>query len=366
MRSFTLQPWTTIRGAATTITSITQDVDGWADDLDGAEDATFWVDVRAVTVPNFSVFLNLETSPTLDEMFFTAVVPPIALAASTMPLVVKTLRARTTAPLARYLRWRLNTTTNLAGTWDATFRVRVAASRTAYFVPTQLAGCVLWLRSDLGITLVSSAVSGWADQSGVGNDASQTSAGNRPSYSASGGVNGLPKVIGVPASLTFMTGAFASPSITDHTAFAVVKYPSPGANDAAMAGTNGSFTVNTGFAQFTATTVVIGRINDSVGNSADASTNDVTSLGNVGVYSTAGNTSFVDLFINGISKATNNSTGLSAEGPATKYVLLSLDGTQYFLNGDAYEFVVFNRVLKAPERTLVHRYLGARYGVSVP
>jgi hypothetical protein len=37
----------------------------------------------------------------------------------------------------------------------------------AQFLPTQLAGCVLWLRADLGIT-IGTGVSAWADQSGTG------------------------------------------------------------------------------------------------------------------------------------------------------------------------------------------------------
>ena len=39
---------------------------------------------------------------------------------------------------------------------------------------------------------------------------------------------------------------------------------------------------------------------------------------------------------------------------------------QYNFIGDAYEFVLFNRVLGATERAFVHRYLGVRYGIVVP
>ncbi len=53
------------------------------------------------------------------------------------------------------------------------------------FLPTQLAGCVLWLRSDLGISLNGSTVSAWADQSGQGNSVTQGVAGQQPAYNAS-------------------------------------------------------------------------------------------------------------------------------------------------------------------------------------
>lgn len=42
-----------------------------------------------------------------------------------------------------------------------------------------------WLRGDLGIT-IATGVSAWADQSGNGNDFIQNTAGNHPSYNASG------------------------------------------------------------------------------------------------------------------------------------------------------------------------------------
>ncbi len=41
-------------------------------------------------------------------------------------------------------------------------------------------GAIFWLRSDLGVTLTSGKVSSWADQSGDGNDASQSTADYRP------------------------------------------------------------------------------------------------------------------------------------------------------------------------------------------
>lgn len=53
------------------------------------------------------------------------------------------------------------------------------------FVPTDLAGLVLWLRGDLGITLNASAVSAWADQSGAGNDFAQATPLIQPNYIAS-------------------------------------------------------------------------------------------------------------------------------------------------------------------------------------
>jgi hypothetical protein len=53
------------------------------------------------------------------------------------------------------------------------------------FLPTSLSGCVLWLRSDMGVTQASGSVSKWADQSGQGNDCIQNTGANQPSVVSS-------------------------------------------------------------------------------------------------------------------------------------------------------------------------------------
>lgn len=55
-----------------------------------------------------------------------------------------------------------------------------AASNALVFSGSSLSNCVVALDADTGITLVSSAVSVWADQSGKANDHSQGTAGLRP------------------------------------------------------------------------------------------------------------------------------------------------------------------------------------------
>lgn len=53
------------------------------------------------------------------------------------------------------------------------------------FSPASLSGLILWLRSDMGITLAGSKVSAWADQSGNGNHFTQGTDAWRPIYTAS-------------------------------------------------------------------------------------------------------------------------------------------------------------------------------------
>lgn len=58
------------------------------------------------------------------------------------------------------------------------------------FKPTQINGCVLWLRADQGVSLDGSGnVQSWSDLSGNGNTFSQATAGKCPAYLAAGGSN---------------------------------------------------------------------------------------------------------------------------------------------------------------------------------
>lgn len=195
-RSFDLQAWVTIRANASgpspwpAVLSVTQEDSGWVD-LQRFADAGFWVEVSEVTQPTGGkVLLTIESSPTLDETLFKPACQPVEIApttdpttSGTIPILVRTARTPTTVPLSRWTRWRLSVSAGATGPWDATFRIRGAGGRSSFILPNQLSGCLLWLRADLGITLDPSGnVGRWADQSGRGNDAVQSSVSNQPRY----------------------------------------------------------------------------------------------------------------------------------------------------------------------------------------
>lgn len=231
------------------------------------------------------------------------------------------------------------------------------------FVPPHLSGCALWLRADMGIILSSGAnVSTWADQSGSGNTA--TAGGTAVPTSGVDG-NGLARVTVAAGSGGYMTGNFAA-SVTAYTLFAVVSYPVL-SNTAAFAGTNASFNVNSGFAQFNeAPTGIIARTGSAAGAFVSAVSGATSSLNKRGMYSTsAADNTAVDLFINGVAAASTPASFTLVS--CSKYVLFGLGvPIAYNLIGDAYEYVLYNRALAASERVLVHRYLGGRYQIAVP
>jgi hypothetical protein len=363
VRSYLLQRWVTVYGDADVpVVFITQDEEDWIE-VGDYSDAVFWIDVRDVSLPSgATVQLILETAPTKDDSLFQPVAPPLTLGPGVGPIVLKSVAAaRSVAPLGRWLRWKLVEAGGGIGAWGATFRVRVACSTTPFFVPTQLAGCQLWLRSDLGVTMSGTNVSVWADQSGFGNDAQYHSGTLTYAPLARGVFASLNPAAGMGKGL--MTGTFANGgSITTHTLFCVVTYPS--ASSCPFAATDAAFDVNSAFQQFYETFTGIDGRSGTGGSFQTAVSTDTSSLGHISVYSTAGDASTVDIFINGISKASVATTSLAT---AAAYVLFGEDLIPDYPMGDlVYEFVVYNRVLTLAERLLVHRYLGGRYGIAVP
>jgi hypothetical protein len=128
MHGFILQDWTTIRGGGS-VTTVTQQETDWLD-LAPYQDVVFWIDVKETTnngTAGGSPTLYLQTSPTLDDSLFQSMTTSgVTMTAAAAPTVLALLMASasTVVPLARYVRWQIVGTT----TWDATFRIAVAAN----------------------------------------------------------------------------------------------------------------------------------------------------------------------------------------------------------------------------------------------
>ena len=129
---------------------------------------------------------------------------------------------------------------------------------------------------------------------------------------------------------------------------------------------------NTGFSVPAFTTPsVMGRVNPGnggAGNNATATSGLET--GTVAIYSTAasGTGSTLDLYINGASSATTSVTITPGTPAPNEYILCALSNgaaPTFPLAGVAYEFIVYDTVLTTAQRLMVHRYLGARYGITV-
>jgi hypothetical protein len=319
--------------------------------------------------------LALETAAVCDDSYFTGMAPAVSLGtaapfnqASTTPIVVRSTRAVSASALMRYLRWKIIPSTS--GLWDLTFRIRAVATRSAAFVPTDIGGCLLWLRGDLGVTFNGSTVSGWADQSGNGHDASQSTVISQPGFSQTA-MNGLPAIQGgVGGAAQFMTTP----------AFVI-------GSDATIAVAAQPTGAQTGFARLVEqrndTSYYLGvnsagtyykfivAYNTSPFGAAEGagSAGSVTTANTIvtGTYASASNTG--SLYMNGAFVA-SDSTHFTAPSNITAIALTIMQRfvtpPSQFWAGYIGEIVIYNRALKTGELTRLHRYLGARYNVAVP
>ena len=356
MSSMLLTDWTTVRSGGGSVTSIAQGESEWID-LGDYVDATFWVDCREVTG---AVQLLLETSPSKDESLFVSATPAVTLASGGTPQVVqvRTVTSQVTAPLARFLRWRLS---GPGTAWDATFRIGMTGTPFGYFAPTQLAGCVLWLRADLGVTLATSpAISAWGDQSGVGNNFSQGTAANQPTLVTSGAstINGLPAIkFANSPSVQFLQSTAGNTYVQPNSIFFVWFQSATGTEQfldgAASSGNRQQLLTPAG-----STT--------SLQLNAGGTTQAVT----VGSYAVP---NIIEVDWNGASTQVFQNGGAPVTVGATpggnSWSIGTIGATQTGTTGvqaSFAEFIAFSQLPSANDRTRLVRYLGGRYGIAVP
>lgn len=195
------------------------------------------------------------------------------------------------------------------------------------FLPSDIAGLKLWLKADAITGLADGAsVATWADSSGNGNDATQSTAGSQPLYKT-GSVNGLPVVRFDGADDWMSTPSIAA--ITDWTVFVVAK---------------NALTTNAFFL--------------SAGGDTNSLITDFTA-GKWEYFDTPrtviGNTS-TTLF-----QVITSAVGGSVVG--AWYIGRPSSGLVVLWGGDIAEIVAYNSLLSAGQITQVQGYLAAKYGL---
>jgi hypothetical protein len=221
------------------------------------------------------------------------------------------------------------------------------------FRPPSLLGNILWLRADVGITLNVSDVAVWADQSGAGNDAVQATAADQPAFSAAGGPNSRPMVSFTRASTEFMDLTGISDASNDYTVFFVIS-PTADANSHTLLSTAGTVTGMS----FQENVGGLVRLSDAAGRQLMPR----TLLDQILTYDVDSTGTAVQGYRDGVvlgsdtASATNSFAGTTAIG--------RFHGGGIGYDGGISEIIVYNRVLTAAERALVHAYLSARYALA--
>lgn len=221
------------------------------------------------------------------------------------------------------------------------------------FRPTQISGLVLWLRADMGITLNGGNVSAWADQSGNGNNATQGTAGQQPTFNAaSSNFSGRPTVSGNSLDdqllgtvavaenqpTTIFLAALANGAATSAVVF-------DGANDGSQYVYDPSGThAWTAFAGASLGTAYASNVKSALCVEVNGASSNV-------YYNST------------INPTTGN---MGAQNIGSGYSLLnSRTSLLYSLGTELAEVIIYNGLLSAADRGTVTRYLGSRYGIVI-
>jgi hypothetical protein len=132
MRSYTMQDWIQITGQSS-ITTVTQSETGWMD-MTMFQDVVAWLQVDAASAGTggTSVLLTYQTAPAKDDILFVPAYPDVALTPGLASNSIMLKNAYAGAvPICRWLRWRLSVTGTPTSSWNATFRILIAANAPA-------------------------------------------------------------------------------------------------------------------------------------------------------------------------------------------------------------------------------------------
>jgi hypothetical protein len=218
--------------------------------------------------------------------------------------------------------------------------------------PTQIAGLKLWLRADVGITVVT-GVSSWIDQSGNGNNFTQATGANQPTFTASA-IGGKP---GVTATATgFLNGVTNPVGVSAaRSIFAVVQAAVGSPNGqwyAPRAGNGYVLKADTAFAEM--------ETNGTTTNTAFAAGFFPAGAHVLEYYFDGIQTDLLVLKIDGVTKSLVNGvgTGVGAENATDTITLISGAGVGLILS----EVLVYNTVVSNADAANVRAYLKAKYG----
>jgi len=228
------------------------------------------------------------------------------------------------------------------------------------FSPINISGCVLWLRADLGVTLNTTTVSAWADQSGNGNNFSQGTANKQPTFTASDAAINSQPVLDFDGSNDVLDGSFAAGLTGAKNWSLICVFKADTFAAARVAVSVGTITTGYGIGNN-----ISGTSKREISHYGVANIQDSASTSSYEVWTVtrdnAGSPSLT-MKVNGATQtldvptATMNTPGVTAAIGA-KY-------TVSFFDGKIAEVILYNVDISSSLSNL-HSYLSTRYGISI-
>jgi hypothetical protein len=245
--------------------------------------------------------------------------------------------------------------------FSAPFKNPMASSGAVkVFAPTDISGLTLWLKADVGAgTNDGDRVSTWTDQSGSGNNSTQSTSSRRPTYKT-GIKNGLPAILHDTASNqnTSTADSIALSSAAGVSIFMALQSNTSLKNLLHIASPeniylgHGEGTANK-FEQFCAFLAP---------NGWNSGTTSIT--GNWVLLESITSSSEINLYVNAVVDKTVTVTSGSFNGTYSILVGGRTDaGVDYSINGYIGEVLVYDSALSAGNRQLVEAYLNLRWAI---
>jgi hypothetical protein len=221
---------------------------------------------------------------------------------------------------------------------------------------TSVPGCVQWLRSDTGVTVSSSIVTAWADQSGFGRNVSPDTASDAPAYVSSGGGNNQPYTSWTSLSHQQLNSASSFSASEPIEVFVVARATTSNPSDA-------SDLFETGYSnhvvQQAANTSALTLYQYQYGPSAGIGANKDF------IADAYFNGTNSQLSINGGPVQIGNTGTGAVGGTITVGNYGGASSVGHSWGGYIYEVAMYDRRLSALERAQMLQYMSARYNIAL-
>ena len=227
-----------------------------------------------------------------------------------------------------------------------------------------LAHLRLWLRGDKGVTDTGGAVSAWNDQSGNFNNATQTTASQRPTL-VPDAINGKPALRFDGANDSLAVAHAASLAITGNiSSFFVVKFDDFANFNAVWGKTQGNQPASTDF--YTAPGSGIPRVfrGNGLGPNGVVAATSASTAGRYAIvgFDMLGNT--LRHYLNGVANGDGLITAPLGDTGAPLWI--GTRGDQFTrMKGDIAELIIYDSALSDTDRGTLFAYLASRYGIII-
>lgn len=239
---------------------------------------------------------------------------------------------------------------------------RLLRPRATGFNPRSIANLSLWLdAADSATITTATGVSIWADKSGNGRNATQTTGGKQPIRTNT--INGKSVITFQGTDDTMSVANVADFNATSQTIIVVARQTTA-ANQSLYYKASSNSANGVLMRYRTGTTFWLYQKND---NSGETLSNNANTNTNTNVYSVVLQPASQAGFVNGsapTSGLATNTLATAYDDTGAVWIGSRRDIGEYFV-GDVCEILHWPRALSATERNRVERYLGGKWGITV-